>query len=111
MSDPDQHAVEEAALATHRAAHGGTDTRPATGTDDETGTDTQGDAARGDDVTPDGDVTEPLGGVSSGEQDYVAVNPAGESGDPTAGLTADDEDGRGESGPEPGAQVGGSSGR
>jgi len=29
----------------------------------------------------DGDVTEPLGGALSGEQDYVAVNPGGVSGE------------------------------
>lgn len=107
MSDHDQRAVEEAALETRRAS-----TEPGSDeADAHAGTDTQGDRASGTDVTPDGDVTEALGGVASGEQDYVAVNPAGESGDPTAGLTAEDEDGRGESGPEPGAQVGGSSGR
>lgn len=102
-----QGRVEEAALATHDdAAAAGTAGHPADGA-----TDTQGRPARGRDVTPDGDVTERLGGPMSGEDGYVAVDPAGVSGDRTAGLTADDEDGRGESRAEPGAQVTGSGGR
>lgn len=100
--------VEEAALASHDA-DSATSTpagHPADGP-----TDTQGRPAGDGDATPDGDVTERLGGPLSGEDGYVAVDPAGVSGDRTAGLTADDEDGRGESGAEPGAQVTGSGGR
>lgn len=94
QSDHDQQAVEEAALATWRD-------------------DPQGSPAAGDDGerTSDDEQVSPLGGTTSGEEDYVAVDPAGYSGEATAGLVADDEVGRGESGPEPGAQVGGSAGR
>jgi len=92
QSDHDQQAVEAAALATFRD-------------------DPQGSPASGDDTTADDDLVSPLGGTTSGEEDYVAVDPAGYSGEATAGLVAEDEDGRGESGPEPGAQVGGSAGR
>jgi hypothetical protein len=42
----------------------------------------------------DGDVTEPLGGTTSGEDDYVAVNSGGISGDRHV-PTADEEIGRG----------------
>ena len=98
--------VEEAALASHEAAASEAAGHPAAGP-----TDTQGRPAGAGDTTPDGDVTERLGGPMSGEDGYVAVDPAGVSGDRTAGLTADDEDGRGESGAEPGAQVTGSGGR
>ncbi|TWX40071.1 hypothetical protein ES689_00835 [Frigoribacterium sp. ACAM 257] len=102
-----QERVEEAALASHDdASAAGAAGHPADGA-----TDTQGRPARGTDVTPEGDVTERLGGPMSGEDGYVAVDPAGVSGDRTAGLTAEDEDGRGESGAEPGAQVTGSGGR
>jgi hypothetical protein len=92
QSTPDQQAVEEAALATYR--------------DDPQDSPDAG----GSDPTADGPVS-PLGGTTSGEEDYVAVDPAGYSGQATAGLVAEDEDGRGESGPEPGAQVTGSGGR
>jgi hypothetical protein len=103
---PLEERVEEAALASHDDARDQAAGHPADGA-----TDTQGRPAGGDDVTPEGDVTERLGGPTSGEDGYVAVDPAGVSGDRTAGLTADDEDGRGESGAEPGAQVTGSGGR
>jgi hypothetical protein len=102
---PLEERVEEAALASHESAADSSG-HPADGS-----TDTQGRPTDGDDVTPEGDVTERLGGPMSGEDGYVAVDAAGVSGDRTAGLTADDEDGRGESGAEPGAQVGGSGGR
>jgi hypothetical protein len=104
---PIEDRIEEAALASHDDASAAeTAGHPSDGP-----TDTQGRPASGDDATPEGDVTERLGGPMSGEDGYVAVDPAGVSGDRTAGLTADDEDGRGESGAEPGAQVTGSGGR
>ncbi|NIJ04400.1 hypothetical protein [Frigoribacterium faeni] len=102
---PLEERVEEAALASHDAAAAPAG-HPADGA-----TDSQGRPAGDDDATPDGDVTERLGGPMSGEDGYVAVDAAGVSGDRTAGLTADDEDGRGESRAEPGAQVTGSGGR
>lgn len=43
---------------------------------------------------PDGDVTEPLGGATSGEDGYVAVNGSGISGERHV-PTADEEIGRG----------------
>jgi len=98
--------LEEAALASHDDAAPTSAGHPADGV-----TDTQGRPAEDGEATPEGDVTERLGGPLSGEDGYVAVDAAGVSGNRTAGLTADDEDGRGESGAEPGAQVTGSGGR
>jgi len=99
--------LEEAALASHDDDAAPTSAgHPADGA-----TDTQGRPAGSGDATPEGDVTERLGGPLSGEDGYVAVDPAGVSGNRTDGLTADDEDGRGESEAEPGAQVTGSGGR
>jgi len=76
----DQAAVEAAAIETHRAAHGSGPT------------DTQGEPAASGEATPDGDVTQPLGGSHSGEDGYVAVSPGGVSGEQDAALTVDDED-------------------
>lgn len=76
----DQAAVEAAAIETHRATH---PSGP---------TDTQGEPAGSGDATPDGDVTQPLGGSHSGEDGYVAVSPGGVSGEQDAALTVDDED-------------------
>ncbi|ROS61606.1 hypothetical protein EDF38_0696 [Frigoribacterium sp. PhB160] len=111
-----EDAVEAAALATHEADGPRTDgTGTAAERGDDAPTDTQGAAAGDDtaagDASPDGDVTRSLGGPTSGEDDYVAVNPAGISGEPTAALTADEEQARGETGPEVGARSHGSSGR
>lgn len=43
---------------------------------------------------PEGDVTEPLGGATSGEEDYVAVNGGGISGEKHTPLPSE-ESGRG----------------